>query len=93
MSAKINFLREQLTSLSSQLSAPKGEPEIRAGISQGNSLLNARDALGEEPKRENVERLVTSIHAAIQAHNAQALISVSSVEEIMAGFDAATDER
>jgi KaiC/GvpD/RAD55 family RecA-like ATPase len=92
MSAKINYLRGQLTGLSAQLAAPKGEAAILAGIQSGNKLLSAREQLGEEPKRENVEALVTSIHAAVEAHNSQNTITVDSVADIMAGFDKAVDE-
>ena len=93
MSAKINYLRGQLTSLSAQLAAPKGEAAILAGIGKGKSLLDARESLGEEPKRANVEALVTSVHGAVTAHNAQNTITVDSIADIMDGFDAATDER
>jgi len=91
MSAKINYLRGQLSSLSAQLAAPKGEAEIRSGIDSGKSLLAARESLAEEPKRENVEALVSTIHAAVQAYNAQSSIAVDSVADILAGFDDAVD--
>lgn len=91
MSAKIDYLRGQLSSLSAQLAAPKGEAAIIAGINSGKSLLAARESLAEEPKRANVEALIASIHAAVQAYNAQNSITVDSVADILAGFDAAVD--
>ena len=92
MSAKIDYLNQELTGLLAQLNADNGKSTVLKLIDQARSTLKARTGLGEEPKRENVEALVTSIHAALEVHNSQNTISVDSVEDIMAGFDAAVDE-
>ena len=91
MSAKINYLRSQISGLNAQLAADNGKSTVLQLLGKANALLAARTELGEEPVREKVEQLVTAIHAAATAYNANNNITVDSVADIMGGFDAAVD--
>ena len=91
MSAKINYLKSQLSGLNAQLAADNGKADVLKLLGKANALLAARTELGEEPVREKVEQLVTAIHAATTAYNANNQISVDAVADIMAGFDAAVE--
>lgn len=91
MSAKINYLRSQISGIHAQLAADNGKADVLKLLGKANALLAARTELGEEPVRANVEGLVTAIHAAATAYNANNQINVDAVADIMAGYDAAVD--
>ena len=91
MSAKIDYLRSQLSGLNAQLAADNGKSTVLQLLGKANALLAARTELGEEPVRDKVEQLVTAIHAATTAYNANNNITVDAVADIMAGYDAAVD--
>lgn len=91
MSAKINYLKSEITSLKAQIDADKGRAAIRKLCNQAESLLSARDSLSEEPVRANVEGLVNQIASAVAAHNAAGGISIPTVTDIMSNYDAVTD--
>ena len=56
MSAKIDYTRGELTSLKSQIAAQQTAlGSLSVSIAQAEGLLNARESLGEEPIRENIE--------------------------------------
>ena len=89
MDPKINYLRSQISGLDAQLAADNGKSTILQLLAKAKALLNAREELSEPVNRANTEALVTQIAAAVTAHNASNQITMDSVEDIMAGFDAA----
>jgi hypothetical protein len=89
MDPKINYLRSQISGLDAQLAADNGKSTILQLLGKAKALLNAREELSEPVNRANTEALVTQIAAAVTAHNASNQITMDSVEDIMAGFDAA----
>jgi KaiC/GvpD/RAD55 family RecA-like ATPase len=91
MSAKINYLSGQIIGIESQIGADNGKAAIIKLLNKAKGLLKARAELGEEPVRANVEGLVTQIHNAVTTHNAANQISMDSVADILAGFDAVVD--
>jgi hypothetical protein len=94
MDSKIQYLRGQISGLTSQLAADFGKSEVLKLIGKANSLLNARVELDEPTNRDNVLALVTQLHAAVDSYNSANQISIETVEEIMQGYDDAevTDE-
>lgn len=92
MSAKIDYLRPKIIGVLSQLDADSGKRSIRKLCNQASGILDAREVVGEEPNRDNVLNIVTQLHGAVQAHNAGNDIAVESIQDIMDGFDNATDE-
>ena len=94
MDSKIQYLRGQISGLTSQLAADFGKSEVLKLIGKANSLLNARVELDEPTNRDNLLALVTQLHAAVDSYNSANQISIETVEEIMQGYDDAevTDE-
>ena len=91
MSAKIDYTRSELTSLKSQITAQQNAlGALSASIAQAEGLLNAREAVAEEPVRENIEAKFVALSSAVASINALSL-SVPSQVDFMAGYDAATD--
>jgi hypothetical protein len=92
MSAKIDYTRAELTGLKSQIEAQK---QLLGGlldaIKRADSLLNAREALGEEPLRANIESKYTALKAGVDQINGLSL-SVKSKTDFMDGFDNATND-
>lgn len=91
MDPKINYLRSQISGLDAQLAADKGKSTILQLLGKAKSILSTREALSEPVNRANTEALLTQIDAAVTAYNASNQIAMDSVEDIMAGFDAAVD--
>lgn len=89
---QLEYVRGELTNIVSQLNADNGKSTILNLVGQGKSLSAAREALGEQLDRTNVENLATGIVAAVAAHNAGNQLTVQSVADFMAGFDAAVAE-
>jgi len=89
MDPKINYLRSQIAGIEAQLAADNGKSTIIQLIGKAKSLLSAREALSEPVNRANTEALLTQVVAAVAAYNAANQISMDSVDDIMAGFDAA----
>ena len=89
MDPKINYLRSQISGVNSQLAADNGKSTILTLLGKASTLLNAREELTEPVNRGNTEALVSQIAAAVAAYNAANQITMDSVEDIMAGFDAA----
>jgi hypothetical protein len=89
MDPKINYLRSQISGLDAQLAADKGKSTILQLLGKAKALLNAREELNEPVNRANTEALLTQIAAAVTAYNASNQITMDSVADIMAGFDAA----
>lgn len=92
MSAKINYLQNEVSKITSQLAADRGKSDILKLTNKAKGLLAARTELGEEPVREKVQALVNQVHAAVSAYNAAAPVAIDSVANIMSGYDAAVDE-
>lgn len=86
---QLSFVRNELTNILAQLNADSGKKQLLDLIDQGKSLASAREALGQELDRTNVEGLAIAIVAAVAAHNAANQVSAPTVEDLMAGFDAA----
>jgi type VI protein secretion system component VasF len=89
MDPKINYLRSQISGVNSQLAADNGKSTILQLLGKAKALLNAREELTEPVNRANTEALLTQVVAAVTAYNAANQITVDSVADIMAGFDAA----
>ena len=91
MDPKITYLRSQIAGIDSQLAADNGKSTILQLLGKAKSLLVAREELSEPVNRANTEALLTQIAASVTAYNASNQITMDSVEDIMAGFDAAVD--
>jgi hypothetical protein len=89
MDQKINYLRSQISGLDAQLAADNGKSTTLRLLGKAKALLNAREELSEPVNRANTEALVTQIAAAVTAYNASNQITMDSVADILAGFDAA----
>jgi type VI protein secretion system component VasF len=89
MDQKINYLRSQIAGIDAQLAADNGKSIILQLLGKAKALLNAREELSEPVNRANTEALLTQVVAAVTAYNAANQITIDSVADIMAGFDAA----
>ena len=89
MDPKITYLRSQIAGIDAQLAADNDKSTILQLLGKAKALLNAREELSEPVNRANTEALVTQIAAAVTAYNASNQITMDSVADIMAGFDAA----
>ena len=87
MDSKIQYLRGQISGLTSQLAADFGKSEVLKLVAKANSLLDARVELDEPTNRDNVLALVTQLHAAVDSYNVANQINIETVEEIMTGYD------
>lgn len=89
MSEKINYTRGELGAIKSQIdSFQVALGQLSTAIGQAESLLNAREALGEEPIRENIEAKFDVLSASVASVNARDL-TIPSKLDFMDGFDAA----
>lgn len=91
MDPKITYLRGQIAGVNAQLAADNGKSTILGLLQKANALLNAREELGEPVNRANTEALLTKVVAAVNAYNAANQISIDTVADIMADFDAAVE--
>jgi len=91
MDPKINYLRSQISGIDAQIAADNGKSTILQLLGKAKSLLSAREALAEPVNRANTEALLTQIVTAVTAYNVANQITMGSVADIMAGFDAAVD--
>jgi hypothetical protein len=89
MDPKITYLRSQIAGIESQLAADNGKSTILQLLGKAKALLAAREELSEPVNRANTEVLLTQVVAAVTAYNASNQITMDSVADIMAGFDAA----
>jgi len=89
MDPKINYLRSQIAGLDAQLAADNGKSTILQLLSKAKSLLNAREELSEPVNRANTEVVLMQVSGAVAAYNAANQIAMDSVDDILAGFDAA----
>lgn len=91
MDPKITYLRSQIAGIDAQLAADNGKSTILQLLGKAKALLTAREELSEPVNRANTEALLAQVVTAVTAYNAVNQITMDSVEDIMAGFDAAVD--
>ena len=89
MDPKITSLRSQIAGVESQLAADNGKSTILQLLGKAKSLLNAREELSEPVNRANTEVMLMQVSGAVAAYNAANQIAMDSVDDILAGFDAA----
>jgi hypothetical protein len=92
MSAKINYLRGQISGLNAQLAANNGKSNVLQLLQKATALLQAREDLNEPVNVDNVKALCNQIYQAVASYNANNQISMDSVDDIMAGLEALPDE-
>ena len=88
MDPKITYLRSQIAGVESQLAADNGKSTILQLLGKAKALLNAREELSEPVNRANTEVVLMQVSGAVAAYNAANQITMGSVDDIMAGFDA-----
>ena len=89
MDPKITYLRSQIAGVESQLAADNGKSTILQLLAKAKALLAAREELSEPVNRANTEVVLMQVSGAVAAYNAANQITMDSVDDIMAGFDAA----
>ena len=89
MDPKITYLRSQIAGVESQLAADNGKSTILQLLGKAKSLLNAREELSEPVNRANTEVLLMQVSDSVAAYNAANQVTMDSVDNILAGFDAA----
>ena len=89
MDPQIAYLRGQIAGITSQLAADNGKSTILQLLAKAKALLNAREVLSEPVNRANTEVVLMQVSAAVAAYNAANQITMDSVDDILAGFDAA----
>ena len=89
MDPKITYLRGQIAGIESQLAADNGKSTILQLLGKAKALLNAREELSEPVNRANTEVVLMQVSSAVAAYNAANQITMDSVDDILAGFDAA----
>jgi hypothetical protein len=89
MDPQIAYLRGQIAGITSQLAADNGKSTILQLLGKAKALLNAREELNEPVNRANTEVLLMQVSDAVAAYNAANQVTMDSVDNILAGFDAA----
>jgi len=89
MDPQITYLRGQIAGITSQLAADNGKSTILQLLGKAKALLNAREELSEPVNRANTEVLLMQVSGAVAAYNAANQVTMDSVDNILAGFDAA----
>jgi hypothetical protein len=89
MDPQITYLRGQIAGIDAQLAADKGKSTILQLLGKAKALLNAREELNEPVNRANTEVLLMQVSDAVAAYNAANQVTMDSVDNILAGFDAA----
>ena len=89
MDPQIELLRNEISGIAAQLAADNGKSTILQLMHEAQQLLSAREKLDEPVNRAKAEALATQIESAVTAYNASNQISMRSVADIMADFDAA----
>ena len=89
MDPKITYLRGQISGIDAQLAADNGKSTILKLLGKAKALLNAREELSEPVNRANTEVMLMQVSGAVAAYNAANQIAMDSVDDILAGFDAA----
>ena len=89
MDPQITYLRSQISGIDAQLAADNGKSTILQLLAKAKSLLAAREELNEPVNRANTEVLLMQVSDAVAAYNAANQVTMDSVDNILAGFDAA----
>ena len=89
MNAKLNYLKQELTSLKSQLAADD-KSELRKQVAIADQKIKARELLGLEPDRAEAEAIANLIDVEVGKVNAKQ-IGIKNVNDFMGEFDAAID--
>ena len=89
MDPQITYLRSQIAGIDAQLAADNGKSTILQLLAKAKSLLAAREELNEPVNRANTEVLLMQVSDAVAAYNAANQVTMDSVDNILAGFDAA----
>jgi hypothetical protein len=89
MDPQITYLRGQIAGIDSQLAADHGKSTILQLLGKAKALLNAREELSEPVNRANTEVLLMQVSDSVAAYNAANQVTMDSVDNILAGFDAA----
>ena len=89
MDPKINYLRSQIAGIEAQIASDNGKSNVLQLLGKAKSILSTREHLSEPVNRDNTEALLTQVDAAVAAYNAANQITLDSVDDILAGFDAA----
>ena len=89
MDPQITYLRSQISGIDAQLAADNGKSTILNLLGKAKALLAAREELNEPVNRANTEVLLMQVSDAVAAYNAANQITMDSVDNILAGFDAA----
>ena len=89
MDPKITYLRSQIAGIDAQLAADNGKSTILQLLGKAKALLAAREELSEPVNRANTEVLLMQVSGAVAAYNAANQVTMDSVDNILAGFDAA----
>lgn len=86
--SKISYTQAELTDLKSQIANHQAAlGSLLDSIKGAESLLAARTALSEEPKRDNIQTQYQALKAAVDTVNGMSL-SVKSETDFLAGYDA-----
>jgi len=88
MDPKITYLRSQISGIESQLAADNGKSTILQLLGKAKALLAAREELSEPVNRANTEVVLMQVSGAVAAYNAANQVTMDSVDDILAGFDA-----
>jgi hypothetical protein len=89
MDPQITYLRGQIAGIDSQLAADNGKSTILQLLGKAKALLAAREELSEPVNRANTEVVLMQVSGAVAAYNAANQVTMDSVDDILAGFDAA----
>jgi len=89
MDPQITYLRSQISGIDAQLAADNGKSTILNLLGKAKALLAAREELNEPVNRANTEVLLMQVSDAVAAYNAANQVTMDSVDNILAGFDAA----
>lgn len=89
MSAKLDYLKQELNTLKAQL-AVDDKAQLRKQVAEAEAKVKARELLGLEPDRAEAEAIAGLIETEVTNANGKT-ITVPAVAAFMAGFDAAVD--
>jgi len=89
MSAKIKYIKEELSSLKAQLAADD-KAELRKQVALADAKIKARELLGQEPDRAEAEAVAGLIDGEVTKANGKQ-IAAKSVPDFLKGFYAAVD--
>jgi len=89
MNAKINYLKQELTSIKSQL-ARDDKADLRKQVAEAEAKVQARELLGQEPDRAEAEAIANLIVQEVGKANGRQ-IQIKNMNDFMTEFDAASN--